>query len=104
MGADPYAEIDELLRLTEEMFSLASEGAWDEVEACEAQRIAALGSLTPLGDETDHAVVAKIRQVLDRNEEIVALAITEKSKIADELSLSRKLEKAEKAYRDIDVE
>lgn len=104
MGAEPYEKIDELLRLTEEMFCLASEGAWDEVETREAQRIAAIESLAPLRDETDSTVVAKIRQVLNRNEEIVAMAITEKSKIADELRLSRKLEKAEKAYRDIDVE
>jgi hypothetical protein len=104
MGAELYAEIDELLRLTEEMFSLASEGAWDQVEACEIQRVAALGSLAPSEDETDRAAVTKIRQVLDRNEEIVVLAITEKNKIADELRLSKRLEKAEKAYRDIDIE
>lgn len=97
-------ELDELLRLTEEMFSLASVGAWDEVEICERQRIAAIESLAPLRDDSDHTTVTKIKQVLDRNAEIVALAVIEKNKIADELRLSRRLEKAEKAYRDTDVE
>ncbi|HEY8097299.1 MAG TPA: flagellar protein FliT [Methylobacter sp.] len=102
MEADPYAGIDELLRLTEEMFSLASEGAWDAVEACEIQRIATIRSLAPSRDDTDSGVVAKLRQMLDRNTEIVALAIAEKNKIAEELTLSRKLEKADQAYRGID--
>lgn len=103
MTTDPYAEIDELLRLTEDMFSLASAGSWDEVEACEAQRIAAIESLTPSENETDQTTAAKISRILDKNAEIVSLALTEKIKIADELSLSRRLEKAEKAYRDINV-
>lgn len=103
MEIKSYSEIDELLRLTEDMFSLASSGSWDEVEACEAQRIAAIESLTPSKNETDQTTAAKISRILDTNAEIVALALNEKIKIADELSLSRRLEKAEKAYRDIDV-
>lgn len=104
MKTEPCSEIDDLLRLTEEMFNFASEGAWDQVEAYEAQRITAINSLASAGNETDATVVAKVRQILDRNAEIVVLAITEKNNIAEELKLSKRFEKAEKAYRDIDVE
>ncbi len=104
MNTEPSAEIDELLRLTEEMFSLASEGEWDTVMAYEAQRIAATGSLAPLADDSDNGMLAKIRLILNRNAEIVALAIAEKHKIADELMLSKRLEKADQAYRGIDNE
>jgi hypothetical protein len=102
MELELNARIDELLRLTEAMFSFASEGAWNEVENCEAQRIALIGPLAPLGNDTDSGVAAKLRQALDRNAEIVALATAEKNKIADELSLFRRLGKADQAYRDID--
>lgn len=95
--------IEELLRLTETMFCLASEGAWDEVETCEMQRIAIIGSLAPFGNDTDSGVATKLRQALDRNAEIVTLVNVEKNRIADELMLSRRLEKADQAYRDIDA-
>lgn len=104
MGTETYTKIDKLLLLTEEMFRLASEGAWDEVEAHEVQRIATVKSLAPSEHDADSEVSAKLKQVLNRNAEIVALAITEKNQIADELRLSRRLEKADKAYRDIDTE
>lgn len=102
MDAEAYSGIDELLRLTEEMVTLASEGEWDAVETLEAQRIAATGSLTPSEHDTDSGVETKLRTLLNKNAEIVALAIAEKNKIAEELTLSRRLEKADQAYRGID--
>ncbi|MBL7002851.1 MAG: flagellar protein FliT [Gammaproteobacteria bacterium] len=101
MTTEPNAEVDRLLRLTEEMLSLAIQGAWTEVEACEIQRIAAIESLAHFKGDTDRIVAAKYKQVLDKNAEVVALAIIEKNKIADELRLFKNLEKADKAYRDI---
>ncbi len=103
MNAEPTAKIDGLLRLTEEMLSLAIKGAWTEVEASEIQRIAIIESLAPFDGDTDRVAAAKFKQILDKNAEIVALAIIEKNKIADELRLSKSLEKADKAYRDIDA-
>ena len=103
MSIELTVRIDELLSLTEEMFSLASEGAWDAVEACEVQRLAIIGSWVQLEEDYNDGVAAKIKQLLARNSEIVTLANNEKDNVANELKLSRSLEKAEKAYRIVDA-
>lgn len=103
MENELHAKIDELLRLTKEMHSLALAEQWDDVEACEQQRIDIIAALTPLEHEADQSVVVRVRQIIERNTEIVALANAEKDKISDELKLFKKLGQAEKAYRIIDA-
>lgn len=99
MAMEADSEIDELQRLTEKMFSLAVQGEWDELEAYEARRVAIIGSCVAMDNDADQLLAAKLRHVIIKNAEIVALAVTEKGKIADELLCSRSFEKAEKAYR-----
>ena len=94
-------EIEKLLDLTEQMYCLAITGEWDEVAKREADRITIIKSSPFLGDTTDSVLATKLNEIIEKNAEIVALAVVEKNNIANEIRFSRKIEKADQAYRNI---
>lgn len=77
--------ITTLLRLTEEMLALASQGEWDAVSDYETQRQAVMQTLSPVGA----VYLEPLKQLLDQNSQIVVLALTEKNRIAEELKSVR---------------
>lgn len=91
-----------LLRLTEDMLTLAAQGEWDAVRAHEAQRQAVIQTLPPLEVDADGVHLGQFKQMVDKNTRIVDLALSEKNRIADELKSVRNLAKAEQFYRQID--
>ena len=91
------AEIDQLQDLTEQMLLHALTGEWEDLMACETKRTAIIKSITAL--TADDNTRNKLADMIDKNAQILTLAMTEKDKIADEMRQSKKLEKAEQAYR-----
>ncbi|TAN48144.1 MAG: flagellar protein FliT [Methylococcaceae bacterium] len=91
-----------LLRLTEEMLALASQGEWDAVREHEAERQAVIQTLPTVDADIGGVYFDQLQQLLDQNARIVALALSEKNRIADELRSVRNIAKAEQFYRQID--
>ncbi|TAN48143.1 MAG: flagellar protein FliT [Methylococcaceae bacterium] len=87
-----------LLRLTEDMLSLASQGAWDAVGEHEAERQAIIQRLPSVSVDTDAGddYLSQLKQLLDQNSRIVELALSEKNRIAQELEEVRRYASTER--------
>lgn len=96
--------IEKVLRLTDEMLDRASAGAWDAVADLEAERQDAMQTLQSDYADIDSGLLEQLKQLLDKNTQLVILAVAEKDRIVEEYRLSKNSEKADQAYRDIDTD
>ncbi len=101
MNQTQEPSLEQVLEMTREMFDLANEGSWEKLLEIEAPRQQILASLfentSPVEPSSPKGL--QIRQIMDIDQKIQALANEAKSSVRDELLGINKIRNQAKAYQ-----
>lgn len=94
--------LDQLVRLSREMLSLAGQGEWERVAGLQIERQQMMGQTFPLDSSlTDtQGAAGQVKEILDLDQQITELARVQQKEIGQLLGKLNQGRTATRAYRD----